>query len=59
MYEKHMWICAFMLSGAAHKCNMGQVDADHGDEVTPRRYREDCRGYAVKIEQIHDVDHVQ
>eukprot|EP00904_Undaria_pinnatifida_P009218 jgi/Undpi1/5426/HiC_scaffold_2.g00707.m1 len=33
MYEKHMWICAFMLSGAANKCNIGQVDADHGDEV--------------------------
>ncbi|CAM9908261.1 unnamed protein product [Ectocarpus sp. 12 AP-2014] len=33
MYEKHIWICAFMVAGAAHKCNMGQVDADHADEV--------------------------
>lgn len=33
MYEKHIWICAFMVVGAAHKCTMGEVDSDHSDEV--------------------------
>ncbi|CAM9663480.1 unnamed protein product, partial [Hapterophycus canaliculatus] len=33
MYEKHIWICAFMLVGAVHHCNMGEVDADYADEV--------------------------
>eukprot|EP00903_Cladosiphon_okamuranus_P009837 g9350.t1 len=33
MYEKHIWICAFMVVGAAHKCTMGEVDASHADEV--------------------------
>lgn len=35
MYEKHIWICAFMVAGAAHKCSMGEVDANHADEVRP------------------------
>lgn len=34
MYEKHIWICAFMLCGAARECNIGEVDADHSDEVS-------------------------
>lgn len=33
MYEKHIWICAFMVVGAAHKCTMGEVEANHADEV--------------------------
>ena len=38
MYEKHIWICAFMVVGAAHKCNMGEVDANHADEVLHVQY---------------------
>lgn len=33
MYEKHIWICAFMVCGASHKCNIGEVESNHSDEV--------------------------
>lgn len=33
MYEKHIWICSFMVTGAARHCNMGEVDANYSDEV--------------------------
>lgn len=33
MYEKIIWICAFMLSGAVHKCKVGEVESSHSDEV--------------------------
>ncbi|CAM9485114.1 unnamed protein product [Discosporangium mesarthrocarpum] len=33
MFEKHIWICAFMLSGSKNKCNIGSVEKDHGPEV--------------------------
>ncbi len=34
MYEKHIWICAFMAVGSARKCTMGEVDAEYADEVS-------------------------
>lgn len=33
MYEKHIWICAFMLCGTAHQCKIGEVEKDHREEV--------------------------
>ena len=33
MFEKLIWICAFMLVGARHKCTVGEVEAQHAEEV--------------------------
>ncbi|CAN0278404.1 unnamed protein product, partial [Ascophyllum nodosum] len=33
VFEKHIWICAFMVCGAFHKCNIGEVEVNHSDEV--------------------------
>ena len=34
MFEKLIWICAFMLVGARHKCTVGEVEAQHAGEVS-------------------------
>lgn len=34
MLEKLVWISAFMLVGARHKVSVGQVEADHGPQVS-------------------------
>jgi hypothetical protein len=33
VYEKHIWICAFMLVGVKHGCTVGEVEAQHKQEV--------------------------
>lgn len=33
MFEKHIWICAFMAIGATHKCTVGEVVSAHNAEV--------------------------
>lgn len=33
MLEKLVWICSFMVVGAEHGCTVGQVEANHRDEV--------------------------
>jgi uncharacterized membrane protein YsdA (DUF1294 family) len=32
-YEKHIWNCAFMLVGVKHGCTVGEVEAQHKQEV--------------------------
>eukprot|EP00240_Pyramimonas_obovata_P006478 CAMPEP_0118932514 /NCGR_PEP_ID=MMETSP1169-20130426/10467_1 /TAXON_ID=36882 /ORGANISM="Pyramimonas obovata, Strain CCMP722" /LENGTH=306 /DNA_ID=CAMNT_0006875183 /DNA_START=58 /DNA_END=978 /DNA_ORIENTATION=- len=34
MYEKLIWISAFMLVGARHKCTVGEVESVHKEEVS-------------------------
>jgi hypothetical protein len=34
MLEKLVWISAFMLVGAKHKANVGQVESSHKEEVS-------------------------
>jgi hypothetical protein len=33
MFEKHMWICAFMLLGVTHSGTVGDVESKHKDEL--------------------------
>mmetsp|Transcript_5492 Transcript_5492/g.7601 ORF Transcript_5492/g.7601 Transcript_5492/m.7601 type:complete len:385 (-) Transcript_5492:237-1391(-) len=33
MLEKHIWICAFMAVGSKYKCTVGEVEANHNQEV--------------------------
>lgn len=33
-YEKHIWICAFMLVGVAKGATVGEVESTHGKEVS-------------------------
>jgi len=33
MFEKHMWICAFMLLGVTHGGTVGDVESKHKDEL--------------------------
>lgn len=33
MFEKHIWICAFMAVGAQHGCTVGEVESKHNEEV--------------------------
>jgi hypothetical protein len=33
-YEKHIFICAFNLVGAKHSKTIGEVEAQHGPEVS-------------------------
>ncbi|CAM9155367.1 unnamed protein product, partial [Phaeothamnion confervicola] len=33
MFEKHVWICAFMLLGRKHDCNVGTVESAHAAEA--------------------------
>ncbi|KAG5175306.1 hypothetical protein JKP88DRAFT_271006 [Tribonema minus] len=32
-FEKHIWICAFMLVGVKHGASVGEVESTHGEEV--------------------------
>jgi hypothetical protein len=36
-FEKHIWICAFMLVGVRHKCTVGEAESAHGAEVSAAR----------------------
>jgi ketopantoate reductase len=31
MFEKLIWICAFMLVGALHRCSVGEVSNNHNN----------------------------
>lgn len=34
MFEKLIWICAFMLVGQKHACTVGEVESNHAEEVS-------------------------
>jgi hypothetical protein len=50
MLEKLVWISAFMLVGAKHKANVGQVESSHKEEV-----RQSFRNSVVPW-HLHDLD---
>jgi len=37
-FEKHIWICSFMLIGVRHSIKVGEVESQHNDEVRIHAY---------------------
>lgn len=54
MFEKLIWICAYMLIGQKHGCTVGEVEQDHADEVCSL-VRELCDG-AARVEGVQFKD---
>jgi hypothetical protein len=51
MFEKLIWICAYMLVGQKHGCTVGEVEQQHAEEVCS--LVRELRDGAARIEGVH------